>query len=160
MSKEEPMNKVLLITVAAGLFATSAMAAERSVALKAAVAPVDVKADENVDLANVSGTVIVTKDKKTGEATDLDLMTSGGFKFKITRDSESKYLEAKNGESMDLAGLITQKDGQKWVTIKKPTVISPVDDKAGEGKTVKNAERAAKKEQKEKKPGRKVSFGY
>ncbi|RJP54186.1 MAG: hypothetical protein C4586_00250, partial [Anaerolineaceae bacterium] len=114
----------------------------------------------------VSGMVVVSKDRKSGEVTDLELMTSGGFKFKIIRDSESKYLESKNNESVELTGLISQKDGYKWVAIKKPVAMAPVDDTVGGGKGggkhgKKQEQEQAKKQQQEKKQkGRKVNFDY
>jgi hypothetical protein len=113
--------------------------------------------DPNADISNVSGTVIVTKDKKAGEVTDIELQTSSGFKFKITRDDASKYLEQKNGENVDLTGVIAQKEGQKWVTIKKPVVLAPVEDKA---KIDEKQIRKAKKADREKRPAKKVNFEF
>jgi len=127
---------------------------------KSAQKPTVVVSDDSGDLSNVSGTVSVTKDKKTGDVTDLELLTESGFKFKITRDSESKYLETQNGKNVEISGLISVKDGLKWVTIKKPTVMLPVDDKGAEGKTVKKADKDGKGGQKERKPPKKVNFGY
>jgi hypothetical protein len=157
------MNKVLLMAVVgtlfAGICAGNVLAQQKSEAIKRAEAAkaATTQKDDGDDVANVSGTVNVTKDKKTGDTTDLELLTQSGFKFKITRNADSKYLEQKNGESLELTGVISQKDGQKWLTIKKPPVMTPVDDK-GEGKQQKK--KAAKKEQAEKKPPKKYKFDY
>ena len=148
-----------VIVLIVGLISGNAPAQQKSAdAKKTEAAQAAVPSDAVADLSNVSGTVNVTKDKKTAEVTELELLTQSGFKFKITRDAESKYLESKNGETVEISGLISQKDGQKWVTIKKPVALSAVDDKAAEGKTTrKNTE---KKEQREKKPPRKFKFDY
>lgn len=156
------MKKLLLITCVAalscGISLNSVNAQQKkSVEVKK---PDVVVSDDSGDLSNVSGTVNVIKDKKTGDVTDLELLTESGFKFKITRDAESKYLEAQNGKTVEVAGLISVKDGQKWVTIKKPTVMAPVDDKSAEGKAKKKADKDGKDAPKERKPGRKVNFGY
>ena len=158
MLKEETVKKLLLMACVAVLFGGLSLSTVRA-QQKTAQKPTVVVSDDSGDLSNVSGTVNVTKDKKTGEVTDLELLTESGFKFKITRDAESKYLEAQNGKSVEVAGLISVKDGLKWVTIKKPTVMAPVDDKVAEGK-VKKADKDGKGAQKPKKPAKKVNFGY
>ncbi len=150
------MKKLLLCACVAALFCGVTL---NSVIAQQAKKSDVVVSDDSGDLSNMSGTLNVTKDKKTGEVADLELLTESGIKFKITRDAESKYLEAQNGKSVEITGLISVKDGLKWITIKKQAAMSPVDDKTGGGKTAKK-DKDDKGAKKERKVGRKVSFGY
>ncbi|MDD4869684.1 MAG: hypothetical protein PHR77_03925 [Kiritimatiellae bacterium] len=164
------MKKVILVVTMAILFGgigtCNTLAQQQNEALKRAeAAKAMAKATTNAavqnvdeeDIANISGIVKVTRDKKTGDTTDLELLTQSGVKFKIVRDNDSRYLEQKSGETVELTGIIRQKDGQKWIMIRKPAVMAPVDDK-GAGKVQKKA--AAKKEQQAKKPPKKYKFDY
>lgn len=153
------MKKLLLMSALvylAGSVAANAQAQNKSPALKKAEQAVQ-QMDFGADLSEVSGNVVVTKDKKTGEVTDLELLTQSGFKFKITRNEDSKALEAKNGVAVELAGVIAMKDGQKWLTIKKPAPPMVATDDSGKGAEVKAVKKAEKAERK---PGKKVKFEY
>ena len=152
------MKKILLVSVVAVLacsVAGNALAGKSPALLKAEEAAKQINTGD--DLSEVSGSIVVTKDKKTGEVTDLELLTQSGFKFKITRNEESKELEAKNGAAVELAGVIEMKDGKKWFTVKKPAPPMVATDDTGKGSEVKKAK---KSEKAEKKPGKKVHFEY
>ena len=160
------MKRILLV-VAAFMFiglVGPVMAQKKNSAAKEAATTQQLadKAEVNDDISLVSGTVNVTKDAKTGEVTELGLMTQSGFKFMITRDDGSKYLEQQNGQTVELTSVISVKDGKKWITIKKPVAMLPVDDidKDDKGKKGKKNKKNKDEQKPEKKPPKKVNFGY
>jgi len=64
----------------------------------------------------VEGTVSVTKDANS-VVTAIKLTTAGKIVYNITLDEKGKELGALDGKEVKAKGIVTEKDGQKWVKV-------------------------------------------
>lgn len=109
------MKSTMMVMAVLGVFviANGVFAAE---AVKAtSKATKDVK-----ELVNVTGVVKVLKDNQKGkdEVTGVDLTTADGTIYSVVQNVEGKMLAKDNGQSVDVTGTVSEKEGKKWLHVK------------------------------------------
>lgn len=95
------MFRVVLVAAALGLFTASAVLAE--------------EAPAEPQKVTVVGTVSVTKDD-AGAVTAVTV-TAQDAAYSVTLDENGKKLAELDGKEVEVMGVVTEKDGVKWITV-------------------------------------------
>lgn len=74
------------------------------------------KPEHPVVAVGLEGTVSVTRDANN-VVTSIKLTTAGKMVYNVTLDEKGKELAALDGKEVRARGVVTEKDGQKWVKI-------------------------------------------
>lgn len=99
---------VIVLGVAAVFMAANVFAADANKPKK--------PEDPAVVTVPVEGMVSVTKDANS-VVTSIKLTTSGKVVYNVTLDDKGKELATLDGKEVRARGVVTEKDGQKWLKV-------------------------------------------